>query len=482
MRRLFGPELADDRALWPRWIFLRGLGGIFLSVWISLACEIHGMLGSHGVLPAQDFLRDVRGELVPTVLWLTSASDAALTALVVTGFVAAMLLIVNVAPRAMVAVNGILFLSFIAVAQDFASYQSDGMLLEASLASFFLAPRGVRPGLGARHPASRAARFLLLFEWFRIYFESGVAKLASGDLQWRGLRAMDHYYENGPLPTWIAWYVQRLPHAFHAATCILVLALELGVVFLVFLPRKFRIAAFLIATPFQLGIIATANYAFLNYLVLLLGVLLLDDRALRRKVEVVDVEEPRAWRMWGAGIVLGWAFYAQVLLMHPRPGSWGEVLLWPVGVARTFGVANQYGLFGRMTDLRLELEFQGTRDGETWIAYPFRFKPQDPSIAPGIYAPYQPRFEWNLWFAGLEDSWQATPWLPRVEALLLQQEPQMLSLFRADPFAGGPPPIAVRTVAWRYWFGERSWWRRGLVGVWCPAVRRGEGGRLVMDR
>ena len=45
-----------------------------------------------------------------------------------------------------------------------------------------------------------------------------------------------------------------------------------------------RLIAFCIVTPLQIGIILTANYAFLNYLVLSLGVLLLDDRSLRGPV------------------------------------------------------------------------------------------------------------------------------------------------------------------------------------------------------
>ena len=45
-----------------------------------------------------------------------------------------------------------------------------------------------------------------------------------------------------------------------------------------FLPRRFRIICFCIVTPFEIGIILTANYTFLNYLVLSLGFLLLDDR------------------------------------------------------------------------------------------------------------------------------------------------------------------------------------------------------------
>ncbi|HEY0781852.1 MAG TPA: lipase maturation factor family protein, partial [Thermoanaerobaculia bacterium] len=201
-------------------------------------------------------------------------------ALTVGGMVAALLLTANVWPRATIAVCFVLFLSFVSAARDFSAYQSDGMLLEAAFLSFFFAPRGLWPGLGADRPPSVASLFLLRWEWFRIYFESGVVKLASGDEQWRHLTAMDHYYENGPLPTWIGWYAHQLPHGFHAAVALLTLVVELGVVWLAWLPRPFRLACFAVATALQIGIIATANYAFLNYLVLALGFLLLDDRAL----------------------------------------------------------------------------------------------------------------------------------------------------------------------------------------------------------
>ena len=68
----------------------------------------------------------------------------------------------------------------------------------------------------------------------------------------------------------------------------------------------------------------------------------------------------------------------------------------------------RYGLFAVMTANRYEIEFQGSRDGTTWIPYPFRYKPQDVRERPGIYAPYQPRFEWNLWFSSLAP-WQTSP-------------------------------------------------------------------------
>src|SRR5205814_3128662 len=142
-----------------------------------------------------------------------------------------------------------------------------GMLLEAAVISLFLGAGGLRPRLAEDRPVRRFAAFLLLWEWFRIYFDSGVVKILSGDVQWRNLTAMDHYYENGPLPTWIGWYVQQeLPHGFHAATVILTFVVELGVVLLAFLPRKARVICFCLLTPFQIIIILTANYAFLNYI------------------------------------------------------------------------------------------------------------------------------------------------------------------------------------------------------------------------
>src|SRR5438067_10776679 len=275
--------------LWPRFFWLRGLGLIFLSVFLSLAFQIHGLIGPHGILPASELFEALGpgftlGALwqVPSLLWLGS-SNAALWALVAAGLAASVLLTLNLWPRGACALCTVLFLSFVAAAQDFSSYQSDGMLLEAGVISLFFAPGGLRPGLGERAPPSRLARFLLLWEWFRIYFESGIVKLASGDEQWRTLTALDHYYENGPLPTYLGWYAQQIPpHAFHAACVVVVFAFELGIVWLAFAPRRARLVCFFLVSPFQAAIILTANYAFLNYIVLFLGVLLLDDRFLQR--------------------------------------------------------------------------------------------------------------------------------------------------------------------------------------------------------
>src|ERR1700686_632890 len=288
-RWLFSSQQGAADRLIPRWLFLRALGGIYFSAFFSLVFQIRGLIGPEGILPAGQYLQAVAHSLgfirglwfAPTLLWRASGPHL-LAALCWAGMVASLLLALNVWPRGMLVICFVCFLSFVSAAQDFSSYQSDGMLLEAGFISLFFAPPGFRPGFGVASPPSRASLFLLQWEWFRIYFESGVAKILGGDPEWRNFTAMDEYYQNGPLPTWIGWYAQHLPHWFHAASAFATLALELGLVWMLFLPRRWRIVCFFIVTPWEVGVILTANYTFLNYLVLALGVLLLDDEVLVR--------------------------------------------------------------------------------------------------------------------------------------------------------------------------------------------------------
>lgn len=426
------------------------------------------------------------------------------------GLIASVMLVANIWPRIMLVLCFLSFLSFVSAAQDFSGYQSDGMLLEAGFLSIFLAPRGILPGLGLNRPPVRAAMFLLLWEWFRIYFQSVVVKLESGDPTWRNLTAMYEYYQNGPLPTWVGWYLQHLPHWFHIATAAATLAMELGVVWLVFLSRRWRIACFFVVTVWQIGVIATANYTFLNYLVLSLAFFLLDDAflrllvparwrssfkedALEESVGMLSAYEGRAegtrseWLHAGvysaSAFVLVWVFYATVVPVVRMFWDQAPLPVGPVSALEPFRIANAYGLFAVMTPHRYEIEFQGSNDGEHWVAYPFRYKPQALNERPGIYAPYQPRFDWNLWFASL-GSWRQYPIVPRTEMLLLDNNQDVLGLFADHPFAGQPPRL-VRAVLWQYWFSSREekrregiWWKRQLLGTYAPTLTKLSDGRF----
>jgi hypothetical protein len=508
VRWLFDSEHGPTDRLIPRWLFLRALGGIYFSAFYSLVFQIRGLIGPQGILPANEYLQAVARTLghsrglwfAPTVLWISSGPHM-LTAICWIGMVASILLTLNIWPRGMLAICFVCFLSFVSAAQDFSGYQSDGMLLEAGFISLFFAPTGFRPGFGRASP-SRASLFLLQWEWFRIYFESGVAKIAGGDPEWRHLTAMDEYYQNGPLPTWIGWYVQHLPHWFHAASAFATLSLELGLVWMLFMPRRWRILCFLIVTPWEIGVILTANYTFLNYLVLSLGILLLDDRFLRRffpercKKSFVEgtTEKQSEVRTSGSlrhsfkiaklalsAVMLSWVFYATAAeLVWFSPISLPAA---PIVALEPFRIANRYGLFGIMTRGRYEIEFQGSDDGKNWVPYPFRYKPQDVHQPPGIYAPYQPRFDWNLWFASL-GSWRDYPIVPRTEVRLLSSDADVLNLFAGNPFPQSPPR-QVRAVMWQYWFttvaerrNEGLWWRRQFLGLYAPTLEREPDGTI----
>jgi len=382
--------------------------------------------------------------------------------------------------------------------------------------------------LGAGTPPSRASLFLLQWEWFRIYFESGMVKLVSGDRQWRTFTAMDEYYQNGPLPTWVGWYVEHLPHWFHAASAAGTLLLELVLVWMLFLPRRVRILCFLIVSPWEIGIILTANYTFLNYIVLSLGFLLLDDRLLlplvptryrpalagaatlhskgdseeseTARADIQHEGEPTPRRLVPrsvkghfnaiglaiSAVMLTWIFYNTTVEMIGIPFRGLPLPTLPIVALEPFRISNQYGLFAVMTSGRYEIEFQGSNDSQNWTAYPFRNKPQALNEAPRIYAPYQPRFDWNLWFASL-GNWQQNDMVPITEEKLLMNDRDVIGLFRSDPFDGAPPRF-VRAVLWRYWFTNTdekrrtgNWWRRTMLGLYAPAIERTPEGQFEIS-
>lgn len=531
LRKLFGPKPlgASGTCLISRWVFLRALGLIYFSAFYSLLFQICGLIGPDGVLPAEQYLASVRHSFpgmtrfwfAPSLFWI-STSNHMLMAITITGLFASLLVIANIWPRVTLCLCFLCFLSFVSAAGDFSNYQSDGMLLEAGFLSLFFAPRGIWPKLGKSSP-SFASLFLLQWEWFRIYFESGLVKLLSGDPQWRHFTAMDEYYQNGPLPTWIGWYMQHLPHWFHSTTVVATLALELIIVFLLFFPRHLRIVCFLIVTPWEAIVILTANYTFLNYLVLSLGFLLLDDQAflyfLPRRVQAwiprelqqtestiqtdelqsasissqqdIPASSSRSKLHLAAiglainAVALTWVFYVttaelarMVLPGIPLPSM-------PIVALEPFRIANQYGLFAVMTRGRYEIEFQGSNDEHNWTPYPFRYKPQALNEAPRIYAPYQPRFDWNLWFASL-GNWQQNSIVPMTEERLLTASPDTLSLFAGNPFPRTPPKY-VRAVLWQYWFTSLAekrttglWWRRQMLGLYAPTLTLKEGGGFAV--
>jgi hypothetical protein len=459
-------------------LFLRLLGLVYITAFASLALQVEGLVGSHGIVPASEFLSWARSQtgaerywLVPTLFWL-DASDPALLLVSWGGVALAALLACGIAPAAVLALLWACYLSLVSVGNVFLGYQWDALLLETGFLAIFVAPLGSRLRAGQEPPW--VSLWLLRWLLFRLTFASGVVKLASGDPTWRSLSALLVHYETQPLPSWVGWYAHQLPAWFQRLSCGVMFAIELLVPWLVFGPRRARLAAFFPLVALQVLIALTGNYAFFNLLTLTLCVLLLDDAALpwRRAPETASA------RPWSRFLLVPMAVVVGLLSLAIFTSSCGLELPWPRVVAllyravAPFRSINGYGLFAVMTTSRPEIVVEGSDDGASWKAYGFREKPGDLARAPAFVAPHQPRLDWQMWFAALGRCEQ-TPWFERFLERLREGSPPVLGLLATNPFPDHPPRY-TRALVFDYRFTDSNarrdtgaWWRREPKGPYC---------------
>src|SRR2546425_427636 len=188
----------DSTYVLSRWLFLRLLGLVYLIAFASLALQVMGLVGEHGILPATGFLERARAlyggnayRLFPTLCWL-GAGDGALRILCWGGATLALLLIAGVAQAPVLALLWAFYLSLSVVGQTFLWFQWDGLLLETGLLALLYAPTQWLPSLEQERVPSRAVRWLVWLLLFKLMFLSGITKLASGDPTWRHLTALDY--------------------------------------------------------------------------------------------------------------------------------------------------------------------------------------------------------------------------------------------------------------------------------------------------
>src|SRR2546425_2257415 len=110
--------------LLSRWLFRRLLGVIYFIAFVSLALQITGLVGEHGILPARTFLERAHAlyggaayRLFPTLWWLVGGGDGMLRALCWGGAVLALLVVAGVAQAPALALLWLLYLSASVVGQ-----------------------------------------------------------------------------------------------------------------------------------------------------------------------------------------------------------------------------------------------------------------------------------------------------------------------------------------------------------------------------
>ncbi|HTJ65049.1 MAG TPA: lipase maturation factor family protein [Alphaproteobacteria bacterium] len=457
------------------YLFLRLFGLIYLAAFVSFGWQAQGLIGSHGIEPLQAFVSSVasrfgpeRFYLLPMVFWL-NAGDTAIHAVCWAGAGVSLLLAGGFLPRLSLAVLYVLYLSLLGAGQTFMSYQWDTFLLEGGFLALVMS---FRPVLG-----------IWLVRWllFRFMFMSGSVKLLSGDPAWHNLSALSYHFLTQPLPTPVAWYAADLPQRFLTFATGAMFVVELGLPFLIFLPRRLR---FLAAFGFLLleGLIAlTGNYNWFNFQTMLLCLTLFDDAALRSVLSASLVRWlpiPAARPPYRA-VSAGFATLAVVIVfcslveMAEQYGAEPPAFAQAIdGAITPFRIVNRYGLFAVMTTERNEIVIEGSDDAVTWREYAFRDKPGDLKRRPPWNIPDQPRLDWQMWFAALENPRQL-PWFWNFIQRLLENEPTVTALLADNPFPDKPPRY-VRAMFYSYTFSSDAekaqgiWWDRRPLGLYFP--------------
>jgi hypothetical protein len=494
--------LIDTGDYWlARFLLRRGLAAIYLVAFLVAAHQFRPLSGEDGILPLGPFLDRTTWRDHPSLFrYLDSDRALGLGSWLGVGLALVALLglparLGTISTVVVWAALWALYLSFVNVGQLFYGYGWESMLLEAGFLAMFLGGAGV----------ATPDVVIWLFRWllFRNMLGAGLIKLR-GDECWRDLTCLDYHYETQPMPNPLSWFVHHAHPIVHRIGVVVNHVAEVGVPFLYFVPGPVAAAAGIVTILFQGWLILTGNFAWLNWLTVVLAFATVPDRvAIGLATAVVDrvagtaaaalptptIPDPAA-----TPLPLELAAIALLLL----------VLALSVGPARNLispgqrmnasfdplHLVNTYGAFGSITKTRYELVIQGTDADEVgsdteWRTYEIPGKPTDPGTRPPQIAPYHHRLGWQLWFAAMAPSPRSARhrWVHRFLAKLLQGDDGVRSLLAHDPFPDGPP-THVRILRYRYRFttpAERrergEWWDRERVGIYVEPVRL-EGGRL----
>ena len=477
---LWGHTAARSTYALSNALFLRALAAIFLIAFVSFAAQSQGLIGSKGILPFHSLLETVGAQsgserflFVPTLLWILP-TDAGMRILEILGISVSLIALAGILQPLCFLVLWAAMLSLVSVGQDFYSFQWDALLIECGFIAIFLSPWSLRPRWASPDPP-RLARFVAIALLFRLMFSSGVVKLTSGDPHWADLSALQFHFFTQPLPTPLAWFAHHAPPDILGWACAGMFLIELVVPFAFFLPRIPRTLAAVATILLQATIALTGNYAYFNLLTAALCLLLLDDSFWKYSTRPVGRFVSASIRRPLCAILLILSIIPLLIPFRNIPAQLTP-LTHAYSLSAPLRTVNNYGLFAVMTTTRRELTIQGSNDGIDWKSYSLPWKPGPPDKLLPIVAPYQPRLDWQLWFAAL-GRYETTPWLNALLLNLLKGTPETIALFQDNPFPNSPPAY-LRILSDTYTFTDqlerqqsRAVWKSEPAAIHSPVIQ-----------
>ena len=450
-----------------REVLQRGVAAIFLIAFLSAADQFPALLGEHGLLPVPRFLQHAYARRQPTIFrW--HYSDRMLRMMAWAGVVVSAALVAGVPQLAPPWLTTVLFLllwgaylSIVNVGQTFYGFGWESLLCEAGFTVAWLGSAGTGTPL--------TTLFLIRWLVFRLEFGAGMIKLRGGR-EWRDLSALYYHHETQPMPGPLSRQAHLLPKWAHRGEVLGNHFAQLVCPFFLFAPQPIASIAAAVMIVTQLWLIVTGNFAWLNWITVVLLFSGIDDGVVHAVIPgwawpTSAAADPGGLPLWYGVPVLAASALLVYLSWWPARNLLARRQLMNASFNR-WHLVNAYGAFGTVTKRRDEIVIEGTDDatgGSGWTEYDFHGKPGDPSRVPRWFAPYHLRLDWLMWFLALGA--EGGGWFDLLLVRLLQADRPTLRLLRVDPF-GGRAPQLVRARVFRYRFATRAEHRAtGLVWI-----------------
>jgi hypothetical protein len=278
-----------------RIVWCRVAGALYLLAFLIALHQNEALMGAQGLTPVCAPLAETRRAMhwdasswaamwgalkVHPTLFLAHCDDEALRAAAAAG--AALAAFVTIAGAANVLIwltLAALQLSFVNLGSTWYSFGWETQLIETGVWMAASSPWLSLARLPAGAPVSPATPLLYRWLLFKIMLGAGLIKLR-GDACWRDFGAggcMNWHYETQPNPHVLSRWFHLTPPWFHAVELGANHAAELVAPWLLWGPRRARIAGGLAIAAFMGTIALSGNLAFLNHLTAAPAVWVLDD-------------------------------------------------------------------------------------------------------------------------------------------------------------------------------------------------------------